>query len=88
MKYFEIPACGTLLFAEETEALPGLGFQDGENFVAVTPANFRERLRYYLREAPPDTVDRIARAGRDLVLARHTWSRRAGEILEALRRMV
>lgn len=81
MKYFEIPACGTLLFAEPTEATAALGFRDGENFVAVTPTDFREKFRYYLRQAPDETIARISRAGRELIEVRHTWDVRAAEIL-------
>lgn len=87
MKYFEIPACETLLFAETTEALPALGFRDGESFVAVTPGDFREKFSYYLRDASPDTIARIARAGRELILARHTWTIRAQELLAEFRRL-
>lgn len=88
MKYIEIPACETLLFAEATEALPALGFRDGENFVAVTPQDFAEKFRHYLREVPAETVARITQAGRKLILARHTWTIRAGELLAELRRFI
>jgi hypothetical protein len=88
MKYFEIPACETLLFAEATEALPALGFRDGEHFVAVTPGDFQDKFSYYLRQASPDTFARITRAGRELILARHTWTIRAGELLAEFRRII
>ena len=88
MKYFEIPACGTLLFGEPTEATEALGFRDGENFVAVTPADFREKFRHYLRQAPGETVAGISRAGRKLIESRHTWDARAAEILAAFRQVV
>lgn len=88
MKYFEIPACETLLFAEATEALPALGFRDGENFVAVTPQDFREKFSSYLCEEPAERVARIARAGRELILARHTWTIRVRELLAEFRRFL
>jgi spore maturation protein CgeB len=88
MKYFEIPACETLLFAEATEPLPALGFRDGENFVAVTPEDFSEKFRHYLREVPAETVERMTRAGRELILAHHTWTIRAGELLAEFRRFL
>lgn len=87
MKYFEIPACGTLLFGEPTEATDALGFRDGENFVAVTPADFREKFLYYLRQAPDETIARIAHAGRELIESRHTWDARAAEILAMFRQV-
>jgi hypothetical protein len=88
MKYFEIPACETLLFGERTAALPDLGFRDGENFVEVGPADFADKFRHYLREAPAERAAGIAAAGRRLILARHTWDIRAGELLAAFRRLV
>jgi hypothetical protein len=88
MKYFEIPACGTLLFGEPTEATGALGFRDGENFVAVTPADFREKFHYYLRQAPEETVTRISQAGRQLIEALHTWDVRATELLTMFRQVL
>jgi hypothetical protein len=88
MKYFEIPACGTLLFAEPTDATAPLGFRDGENFVAVTPADFREKFQHYLRQAPDETVARISQAGRQLIESRHTWEVRATEILTLFRQVL
>jgi hypothetical protein len=88
MKYFEIPACETLLFAERTAALPELGFRDGDNFVEVGPADFADKFRYYLREAPAERVAAVGAAGRALILGRHTWDIRARELLAAFRRLV
>jgi hypothetical protein len=88
MKYFEIPACGTLLFAEPTDATAALGFRDGENFVAVTPADIREKFHCYLRQASEDTVARISQAGRQLIESRHTWDVRAMEILTSFRQVL
>jgi hypothetical protein len=81
MKYFEIPASGALLFAEHTPDLEALGFRDGENFVAVTPENFRERIQYYLAAQGREDWDRIRRAGRSFIQAKHTWQRRIAEFL-------
>jgi hypothetical protein len=88
MKYFEIPACGTLLFAEPTDATAALGFRDGENFVAVTPADFRDKFHYYLRQASDEAVARISWAGRQLIESRHTWDVRATELLTLFRRVL
>jgi Glycosyl transferases group 1 len=88
MKYFEIPACGTLLFAEPTDATAALGFRDGENFVAVTPSDFRGKFHYYLRQAPDEAVARISQAGRQLIETRHTWDVRATELLTLFRQVL
>lgn len=85
-KYFEIPACGTLLFAEPTRDLEELGFRDGENFVAVTPENFAARMEHYLLEVPRSEVARLCQAGVELVHRRHTWKHRIDELLSAVAR--
>ncbi len=83
-KYFEIPACGTLLFAEDTSFLDKFGYVDGENFVKVSPENFSEKINYYLREMHPSDRENIASRGRELVLSRHTWQHRIPAIIEGL----
>jgi len=80
-KYFEIPACGALLFGQPTADLPALGFEDGVNFVAVTPEDFREKMEHYLLAAPEDAA-RITLAGTQLVHQRHTWPRRITGLLK------
>jgi len=82
MKYFEIPAAGALLFAEETQDLAGLGFQDGENFVKVTPADFAEKFRYYLIGDGREQGERIRRTGNTFVRANHTWALRIQGLLK------
>lgn len=85
MKYFEIPACGTLLFAEATPDLPDLGFQDGQHYVAVDRDNFRDKIEYYLLEAPAEETARIARQGQELVHRRHSWAQRLDDLFGQLR---
>lgn len=81
-KYFEIPACGTLLFGEKTSLLEEFGYRDGVNFVEVSPENFKEKFHYYLREIHPNDRHKIAEAGRQLVLGRHTWKHRVAGIVQ------
>lgn len=86
-KYFEIPACGTLLFGERTDLLDPFGYIDGVNFVEVTPENFVDKFHYYLHDVHKDDRLAIAAAGEKLVHERHTWKQRmAGVVtdLEAL----
>ena len=82
MKYFEIPASGALLFAEETQDLAGLGFKDGENFVKVTPADFPEKFRYYLIGDGREQGEQIRRAGNAFVRSNHTWALRFQGLLK------
>jgi|GEM_PF-447766 len=81
MKYFEIPAAGTLLFAEHIPDLDSLGFIAGVHYVAVTPDDFSERMRYFLKGAGVAEGERIRRAGHTFVHERHTWPRRINGFL-------
>jgi Glycosyl transferases group 1 len=84
MKYFEIPASGALLFGETTPELTALGFRDGEHYVAVTPADFREKIIYYLYGAGRDQGEQIRCAGNRFVREQHTWERRIHALLQDL----
>jgi hypothetical protein len=48
-KYFEVPACNTLLLASGSAELRDLGFIDGETFVEINEGNYRKKARYYLQ---------------------------------------
>jgi len=87
-KYFEIPACGALLFGERTSLLGEFGYRDGLNFVEVSRENFKDKFHYYLREIHPDDRARIAQAGRELVVSRHTWRHRAEGIVQGFRELL
>jgi len=71
-KYFEIPASGALLFAQETDDLDRLGFLDMVNCVVFNRKNFTKKARDYL--ADPEICLRIRDRGRDLIRTRHSLS--------------
>ncbi|MEH7118600.1 glycosyltransferase [Neobacillus vireti] len=48
LKYFEAPACRTLLLAEPVQDIVDLGFKDGQHFVACDQSNIQEKTAYYL----------------------------------------
>lgn len=87
-KYFEIPACGTLLFGERTALLEAFGYRDGVNFAEVSPEDFQDKFHYYLREMHPDDRARIAQAGQELAVTRHTWRHRAAGILDGFEQLL
>ncbi|MBI5682758.1 MAG: glycosyltransferase [Deltaproteobacteria bacterium] len=87
-KYYEIPACGTLLFGEKTDLLDEFGYIDGINFVEVTPENFKDKFHYYLREVKSEERESIAEAGRRLVLSRHIWEHRIREVVKEIKEIV
>lgn len=81
-KYFEIPATGALLFADNavSEPLKELGFVENEHYFPVSKENLEERIRYILDERNHEALDKIRRRGQELVWARHKTSDRAREI--------
>jgi len=84
-KYFEIPAAGALLLADDAVSGPleRLGFTAFRHYVPASSENLEERLRYVLDERNHAEVDAIRRRGQELVWARHKTSDRARQINEA-----
>ena len=83
-KYFEIPATGALLFADNTvgRQLRELGFLENEHYLPVSEANLEERIQYVLNERNHEELDEIRRRGQELVWERHKTSDRARQIDE------
>ncbi|MFD2628590.1 glycosyltransferase family protein [Oceanobacillus kapialis] len=79
LKFFEAPACNTLLLAETNKEIESLGFIDGVNFVACTPDDLAEKTAYYLTNNKERL--RIARNGHQLVHTNHTNQKRAEQLL-------
>lgn len=77
-KYFEVPAAGALLFAQETDDLSSLGFEDEVNCIVFNRQNFEDRARAWLTD--PDRYLPIRVAGRDFIRERHTISIRIKEL--------
>lgn len=90
LKYFEIPMCGCLMFAEVTQfnQIEEMGFEDMVNCVYINDVNYRQRFKEYM-----DTVDdpkwkKIADAGRNLVMERYTNEGQVAEFVKTLQGMV
>ncbi len=83
MRVFEALCSGSLLV---TDSAPGSGledfFQDKEHLVIFNEDNLMERIGFYL-EHPGERL-KIARKGREEVLARHTYDHRAQFLLDTL----
>jgi len=82
-KYFEVPACNTLLIAKGNKDLEELGFVKKENFVECNDDNFYDLAMYYLKHE--EERKRIAINGYDLVHSRHTNSTRAVEFINTIK---
>jgi len=83
-KYFEIPATGTLLFADDAVSGPlkELGFIENKHYLPVSEENLEERVQYVLDETNHVDLDEIRRRGQELVWERHKTSDRARQIDE------
>ncbi|HHC73770.1 MAG TPA: glycosyltransferase family 1 protein [Thiothrix sp.] len=84
MKYFEIPAAGTLLFAEETADLKKLGFRDHIHYIKVTPDNFQQKMLHYLNPSKQHLAEDIRQKGMKFVQEKHSWPVRIEDFLAEL----
>jgi len=82
MRPFEAMACGALLLAPRTPAMDR-EFLPGVHYVEYNNADeCRNRISYYMSsDEAREEGRRIATAGHDLVMEKHTYIRRAQEIL-------
>jgi glycosyl transferase family 1 len=85
-KYFEIPATGALLLADDTVSaqLSELGFVANQHYVPVSLKNLEQRVEYVLAENNRDELDQVRRNGQSLVHKAHKTSDRARKINEVL----
>ena len=79
MRVFEALACGSLLVTDRAEG-SGLEefFHHGEHLIIYEDSNLVETVQHYLE--CEDSREKIAREGRELVVARHTYAHRAAEL--------
>ncbi|TPN80423.1 glycosyltransferase [Mesorhizobium sp. CU2] len=82
LKNFEIASVGSLLLADKIieKELKELGFIDGETCVLCDKPSFLDRVSWILDPNNRPEVDRIRRAGMDLVRTRHMTKHRAEQI--------
>lgn len=81
-KYFEAPACKTLLMAPGSRELQDLGFEPGIHFVAIAEYDFEEKAKYYL-EHQEERLE-IAERGFEMVHSRHSTTQRAAEMVAVM----
>jgi Glycosyl transferases group 1 len=73
-KHFEIPGCGACLITERSRGLEAAGFIDMENCVFADVQEALDKVSYLFEH--PDELQRITRAGCQLVHSRHTLKHR------------
>ena len=78
-KYFEIPAVGALLLADDAVSpqLKELGLVEYTHYLPVSGDDLEEKVRYVLDERNHAELDEIRRRGQEVVWERHRTSDRA-----------
>lgn len=79
MKYFEIPACGSVPLFEEVPGLQELGFEDGVSYLSINEDNFLERSKEALHR------EDIAASALRVVMEGHRFDSRLETIKDTLR---
>ena len=82
-RVFDVPACGAFLLTDARAQLAELFEPGREVAVYQEPGEIPGLVRHYL--AHPGERERIAQAGRARLLAEHTYVRRMGQLVEAMR---
>jgi len=90
LKYFEIPMCGCLMFAEVTELnqIEEMGWKDGENCIYIDSQNYAERFEEFLDNPGEPKWKKIAGKGRQLVLDNYTNEKEVKRFVEYVENMV
>ena len=82
IKFFEIPACRSILYTEYFNELGDLGFVENETFIQVDRNNITEQIKDIIYNS--DYVDRILSNGIELIQQKHTTKTRAIELIDRL----
>ena len=77
-KFFEIPAAGSVLICRPFAGFEAAGFRDGENCIIAEPQNLA--AVHADLSGDPERAERIARAGQQMILNRHSLSARADDL--------
>ncbi|MCA1614990.1 MAG: glycosyltransferase [Acidobacteria bacterium] len=81
MRTFEVPACGKPLLASHSDAYEHLGFVNG---VHMAWSSSPEETLHWAERLLAEEGERVARAGREFVLANHTYAHRLRRIAEVV----
>lgn len=85
-KYFEVPACRTLLMAPVLPELKEIGLIPGKHFVDINEGNFLEKADYYLK----NTKERkkITDEGYHFTHNHHSTAHRARQLVQQIKRVL
>jgi hypothetical protein len=80
IKYFEIPACNSALFADYNGELGDLGFEPNESMVSLNDVdNIKDLVKGWLNS--PKDLKEISQNGHELVHEQHTAKKRAEQLI-------
>ncbi|MEW9677356.1 glycosyltransferase [Lentibacillus sp. L22] len=85
-KYFEVPACHTLLMAPDLPELEEIGLIAGKHFVDINEDNFSEKAAYYLKNAKEREL--ITEEGYRFVHDHHSTAHRAKQLVKQIQRVL
>ena len=81
MKYFEIPACNSALFADYNREIGDLGFEPNRTMVDLTGfKDIRVLVKSWLNS--PKMLEELSQNGYDLIHERHTAEKRAEQLID------
>lgn len=85
-KYFEIPASGSLLLAEDTEYgdMEKLGFIDNVNYIKCNKNNVISKVNWILNPVNANEINNIRLSGQHHVLNNHHISNRVKSMIETM----
>lgn len=84
-KFFEIPAAGALLLCSPCTGYADLGFAPDRHYIQAEPEQLVSALATWLNDP---RAPEVARAGQDLVIAKHSISARGEQIDRCLQAML
>lgn len=85
-KYYEVPACNTLLLAPTSRELEDLGFIPGVNFVDIAEDDFLEKSRYYILH--DKEREEISYRVYEMVRTRHSAQKRSMDFINTLKQLL
>lgn len=85
-KYFEVPACRTLLMAPTSREIEDLGFVPGKHFVDINEDNFYEKARFYLTHE--EERQKITDAGYEFIRENHSTKVRAEFLVGKIKEII
>jgi len=86
MKYFEIPASGSVIFSDWFDELKDLGFKPYENMIVIDKKNVKNQVKLLLENKK--RLLEIAENGYNLIHEKHTTNQRAKDLVNIIKKEI